>query len=504
MKSSFEKGLQNAEEEPLFAAFANASDEDMREFLLHELRNDERMASRFVASFGSFDVKGRKKALRSELASIRSEYSHRGFIDYRDSLSFESEYCEAIRSSLEPLVHKGDAEGLFALLETVISHFRGICIDDSNGFVTTTFGLCCDFWEEAFRLTPSVGVSKRIDGMCKLARKFESAKKEADLDWFIIPELYKIPARILAEDKHHAANIIELADERIACLQTAAADELGTYERKRAALNENPSLHTYVYRPHAAFEIDEWALFRLKAMDACGASLDKICLFASDYTTDCSKILLALADICCARGETRLAVVELSRWLVASRPDQKYAAEEVCLRLLDAQLECGMNDHYRDMLATMLRVSPMRKVSAVSLLRRYKKCFEPVAWPAEREKLFARIDNVTVLCDCLAEEGFHQRIYDIACESERFNYRRYENELLDVAPEYVLEQYKESAMSEFDRACDRRGYRSAAKELKHILGLPGGGDEARKLAAQLRVKYPRKIALHDELAKIGL
>ena len=146
-----------------------------------------------------------------------------------------------LESYLEPPAQRGDADALFALLDVAIMHFRGVHIDDSNGFVTGTMDMLNAYYEQAFSATPADCVPARIRDVCKLADKIEGAQREGDFDDLIAPELRFIPARLFAGNSQFAAEIVGLADERIACLRLRAQHEREELRRRWPGLaQKNP------------------------------------------------------------------------------------------------------------------------------------------------------------------------------------------------------------------------------------------------------------------------
>ena len=219
---------------PLRRAVENAGEEDIRRFLLEELASDERMAARFVARYGGLDVKGLKKALKSELSAIKREYSSGAFIDWRSSLDFESEYCSAISSYLDPVVAKRDADAIFELLEAALASFRTVHIDDSNGFAATAFDMMKRYWGKVLLYTPRAQVPERVIYLSELADKVDSSTREGDFDWFVAEELRALPVDFCAGDPDLAPLAIGLIDKRMAQLHDQVARERAEEERRRA------------------------------------------------------------------------------------------------------------------------------------------------------------------------------------------------------------------------------------------------------------------------------
>lgn len=482
------------------AALKSAGDADVREFLIESIALDERLAARFVSRFGQHDPREEAKLLRSELAAIRKQYARGGFIEYRDAWDFERDYQDAIDLHLQPFARSGDGSALFSLLEVAVTHFCGISIDDSEGFSSSTFSLLHDYWVTAFGLVPAEEVPKRVKGIERLVEKLESSARAEALNWYVAPELLDIPMELFSSDPEYAGCVIELCDRRIDTLGKRAEEERARREWEYAVRSKYA--RGVGWATPAEFEQRRWALRRMEAMESLERSLDEIGLFARPFFGS-DTVLLAFADVCERYGECGRAVEALSHTLEEGRL-QGFCADGVRLRLLDAYASAEMREEEVELLAEMLQAPELpHGASAAQLLQRYRQRATYDDWEAERERLFAGMSSKLTLCDCLLEEGLDQRIYDIAKQSERFPVSRYQDALLRVDSEFVLQWYAVDALAGFDRAYDRRGYRGAARRLVELAELPGGCDAARKAADELRQRFPRKTALHDELAKAG-
>lgn len=498
--------------EEVSRALENSNTDDAKAFLADVLAEDERASARFMATFGPRDVKAQKKALRSELASIRRAHAYRGFIDYREARPFEREYQDAIESFLGPASTRGDADALFELLETVVMHFRRISIDDSDGFVTDTFALLSDYYHKAFLRLEGSKVERGVKRLCSLAHKIATAKEEAELDWFLVPELYRIPAELYADDAGLAPVIVKLCDFRLAELTEKAMVERAEYARRvretfpgAPASTRNAAMSTFRYKSSAEYEADRWACYRVRALSAAGHPLDEVEDFALAHA-DSADVLLALADACEVAGNASRAMDDLERAI--DQPQEVLGSggiDKLRLRLVSLYHAAGRTDREQELLVELLQQHrPPQDVSVLDLLHRVKATVQQDQWPGFRKSLLSGMSSRYALCDCLVDEGMTEEVYRLAKQTPDFDIHRYETVLVGVDPSFVIDRYRQEAVDEFGHAYDRRGYRSAAKRLAHLATISGGGSKAAKdTAREMRNRYPRKTALDDELSKAG-
>lgn len=80
---------------------------------------------------------------------------------------------------------------------------------------------------------------------------------------------------------------------------------------------------------------------------------------------------------------------------------------------------------------------------------------------------------------------------------------RFERFLSDAHPEPYIDRYIKDAVSRMGYENDRRAYRDVAADTAHAASLPGGQGPAQKAASSIRVEYPRRHALLDELRSAG-
>ena len=83
------------------------------------------------------------------------------------------------------------------------------------------------------------------------------------------------------------------------------------------------------------------------------------------------------------------------------------------------------------------------------------------------------------------------------------NFCTYEPSLREWDSERSLKLYVRALKSEMDWASDRKEYRRVAGHLHELETYPGGGEEARRLAAFWHEYHKRRPAMKDELCRAG-
>lgn len=137
-------------------------------------------------------------------------------------------------------------------------------------------------------------------------------------------------------------------------------------------------------------------------------------------------------------------------------------------------------------------------------LSRLKNCTPPEEWGgmfaailAEAKRPFERMHlyHFEAMYDALVEELTQYPYLE--------NFRTYEPSLREWDSERTLKLYVDALKFEMDRVCDRKEYRRVVGHLRELEAYPGGGEEARKLAAYWHEYYKRRSAMKDELCRAG-
>ena len=90
-------------------------------------------------------------------------------------------------------------------------------------------------------------------------------------------------------------------------------------------------------------------------------------------------------------------------------------------------------------------------------------------------------------------------------ESLNVDFERYESFLLESGhSDFLVSRWIDIAEERRAKA-EKKGtqYDRLGEALAHLAALPGGEKPARKMANELRSKYPKRPALHRELEKAG-
>lgn len=483
---------------------AQASDEDVRAFLADLLAHDDQLAYRFRMRVGAPDVATAKKALTHELSQIVRAHANRGFIDYRAAYDFERDCLDAVEDALAPFERRGDADAFFTLVDAVLTSLRHVHIDDSDGFFSTTLSVLRTYWDAAFdALADPKAVTKRAKKLLARAEHIRSAKQEGDNDWFLVDQLEDYVVDRFVDDPDQAALVLDLADARIEEYRRA-------FEREQAAGRAEAQRSAATYPARVAPLHDTctplWVAVRLRSMRALGITVDEMLAFAGPHLQS-QTVAEAVADLLEQAGETARAARLFERLL--RREDMaKHVRRFLLLRLRTWYVALGEKDHLQEALRTLLVEDDgyAHDGGAAALWAELKAAVDPADWPRVSNEVLGGMRSPAARCDCLAAEG-HVDDLAAALEGGACGYRTpvsYEGLLREDHADVLVRWYVQRVEGDMSGyASGRQAYRKSIKVLAHLAGLPGGFDEAARIAASWREEYPRRRALMEELAAAG-
>lgn len=116
---------------------ANATNEELKKFIVDAAKQDESVASMVVARFANASSSAELKRIEAEFEQIITGNSDRyGFINYKASYRFEREFDEYLRKIVVQLISANKIWLAFEVLQSVILQLGYLEIDDSNGTIS--------------------------------------------------------------------------------------------------------------------------------------------------------------------------------------------------------------------------------------------------------------------------------------------------------------------------------------------------------------------------------
>lgn len=369
----------------------------------------------------------------------------------------------------------------------------------------TALSVLRTYWDAAFDALPNAkAMTAYVKKLLAQAEGIQAAEQEADIDWFLVDQIEEYVVERFADSPDQAGLVLGLADARIAACRRAF-ERRQKEERDRAARAAQAG-RAWGAVPMYDIHTPRWVAVRLRAMRASVASTDEVLAYADPYLQS-QTVAEAAADLLDEAGETERAV-RLYERLLAREGVEKHVRRFLLQRLKDWYAVLGENESLVVALRTLLVEADGYEGSGVvaALWNELEATVVSADWPQVSNNVLAHMQSAAARCDCLAAEG---RIDELAAalEGGDCGYRTpasYEDQLLGEHADVLVRWYATCAEDNMaGHVSGRKAYRKSIEILAHLADLPGGAEEANRIAASWREKYPRRPALLEELAAAG-
>lgn len=465
------------------------SGREMQDLLQTLALEDARIRRRIISRFSTPDGGYVQSDLIREINSIWSRYEYRGFIDYRHSIAFERELCDALVDAVRPLMRDETLTEAFETTYSFLLHLESIQIDDSNGFFTSTMDLCSRIWEQIAMLAQrSDRAAYVLRHMCNTLCLFVSenpARDVAEIYWHLSNSTTTYLVESFPYDDELARMILELIDRKLA---------------------EEPSSKGS-WSGYSDFARSTWAARRLTVMKRLGRALRERLDFAQPYLHH-HAIRLSFVDEMKERGDFDDAIALLLEG--RNGYDETYRSTAFAAELAELYELSGDIDLACGEMRTLVVNENGVGGKDTRWFEKLKNLTPPESWAALRDELLSSAKDGRCRRSCLALEGLYDRLMSDIEETggemwggKLAEIRRFRKELGPLYPERLLPAYRasiEKTLSGY--GCNRATYQSVVS-LMFEMDEIDGGTASEELATFIREKYKRRSALMDELTKAG-
>jgi len=443
---------------------ANASDQQVRDFLTRVLTADGRLAQQFKTMVSPAASKEALLEYRLLITSLfQSHMDRSGFIDYRAARAFGNDVADFMQGDVQQMITDQRLGLAFDVVAVIAERVTNLDIDDSDGETMFIVQECVDAWEQ-------------------IVQQADLTLRRQMFQWF----------------QQHVEGSLEPFDEAIIdfIFQNFTEPEflqakLTLSDQQLKKNQATPDGWNYDYTGGV------WTMHRLEVMsqlkvapqeinDFCQANLqfDDVRQFAVDQSVaqkdypEAVQLLLGGKQ----RGEAqRLRGVTL-----------KFSRQ-----LKDVYRASGQSAAYDRELWELLTVTD---AADLTLYQELKEQTAAAKWPAERTRLFAAMPAAADLKPLYAEDHLYPELLAaVVAEDDLQGVMTYEDQLKPKYDDALLAKYVQVAQARAQSTGTRKQYRQLVSLLNHMLTYPSGYAAANKLVQDWRATYPRRTAMLDEL-----
>lgn len=439
-----------------------AKEEDVRAFLVDELKSDADLARRFRRYIGMPLSQEDIVAYIRYIDNLFYTHSDRyGNIPYSEASYVSDELSSFLRREAESLIEGKQYEGAFDLstyvFEKVASDFADSEID--SGWVAH---VCVDIWHNIAELC-DISLKKRMFATMQnyLYQVFDEDMKEY-AENFLFESF---------SEKQFLADKAELVDEMIK-LYASAKDKWP-----------------------AEYVLETWFVRKLNIMKQMHIPQTQIEAFIKENIRF-ESVRETYVDSCIEKGEYEKAI----QVLIEGRDDKTLSHFQVTnfsTRLKDLYKELGKDKEYENELWTLMMEF---RAGDLDMYKELKSLYTPLEWPIKREKIFFKYQSSFFLGEMYAEDKLYDRLIEyVTIQRGLSELQKYESCLKDEYSEMLLEKYAKEVDLMAQNASNRSQYRTLASILKHMQTLPNSKECVNTILLQFRAQYKRRSAMMDEL-----
>lgn len=447
-------------------AVQQATDLQLREFLIGALREDDRLFARFKSavcpSVSRSDLE-RCKRLIDE--AIRPYLEYDQYISYRDAPDFFDEMEDFLLDDIPALLQKGCVAEAFELTCYLFVQVTHVELDDSDGGMSTFIYQCIELWND-------------------ILEQADPPTEAQAYQWFTsyLGDL---------ENNDMADFLVDLWMERFSA-PAYLQDKLEFTARRAEAAQQDTGWY-------AEYEASKWVLLHITLMEEQGDSPQAVWEYGRQYWRY-AQIREYFVDKRIAEKDYpgAISILEESLKLDTEAPGLIVGYHE---KLKDLYQQTGNDAAYREQLWYLVTDGCPGQLD---LFRELKALYPPEVWPATREKIFDAIASSSNKARLYEEEGLYDRLVDYVSNSfGLYEVQKYRTALKARYPQQLLQKYT----AELDQAAacvsDRRTYQGQMDLLREMLEIEGGDAAVRAILSRWRVLYKRRRAMMEELEQLA-
>ena len=505
--------------------------DQLRSLLADELVYNDRLAYRIVSRFGELDAAEASRRFKAEARLLVSDYSRKGFIDWRASLDFEHEWYDLVDRTVSPFLDRNDACGAFDLSCTAFLQLQKVCIDDSNGFFTEATDQCRRFWDKILKDADDKLARHMLSWFLKTAGMPDQPKGDkACIAWLLKDVADEFVTKNFASKPAFAQVVQDNLDKRIEELPEKAENESKTVSASSSSPED-------IYRRAYLRGLERLVVPRLETMQVLGCSVEEVRAYAGNYLS-AHAVRDWLIDSAEAAGDDAYALTLLeaarkaakkagqeaerrareadsrkkgrSAWWVPRNPAiARRNAEQDIFTWSDLErlyhLHVKVGDHEAAM-ADLMELAAHG--SSLKWWRELRSNVPESRWPVLRASLLAKTPDYA-RSQLYIEEGMGDELLKVIQEQSR------RDQLLGIPipdgkgfdllakthPRELLDIMRGTCDSR-TRSTNRKTYQDIAREMKRMEKVPGGKEYAQAMRADYEKKFPNRLAMREEFAAI--
>ena len=441
----------------------NASDDDIRAFLLHLFNENPELVERFK-QFTSTD--NSIDSMTNELLEIIRYYQYdHNYINTDNTVPFCENYGDVVFKWVNLLKQKEEYSKAIRFLIEAHDILGSLDIDADEG---QPYGLSY-YMNEAFSdILPYMDISERKEAFDLLRQHLYTMKNAS----FKIDIVETLLCRFVGDE--YAKSQLDFVEEQY--------DYFGDY----------PSIFNREYM--VGFFADNY----LEFLEKNNASKKEIKAVYKKYWKYGS-VRMSCVQSYINDKEYDQALKYLDKCIKLDYKDQSFLKRDIEMKK-DIYQKQGNREGYREMMKAL--VLDFRDTGIEEYIE-LKNLYTSEEWVKERDSIIKQINSDWFLCAIYAEEKLYKQLLDsIVKSNDKRLLVQYTDLLKDKYPKQLLHMYRVAVEKEAERASNRSYYRQLVQDLRVMKCITGGDKEVDEIITKWKDQYKKRTAMMDELSQL--
>lgn len=441
----------------------DASDDDIRSFLLQLFNENPELVERFK-QFSSTD--NSMDAMTNELLEIIRHYQYdHNYINTDHTVPFWEDYEKCVFKWFDLLEEKKEYFNAIHFLAEAYNILDSLDIDDDE---QQPYALSYYINEAFTYVLPYIDISERKEVFDLLRQQFYSMKNYA----FKIDLVETLLSRFIGDE--YVESQLDFVEEQY--------DYFGKY----------PSIFD------REFMINSVVNDYLELLEKNNASKKELKAVYKKYWKYDSVRMNCVRE-CLLNKEFDQALKYLDKCIKLDYKDQALYKRDIKMKK-DIYKKQGNKEGYREMMKVI--VLDFRDAVIEEYIE-LKNLYTIEEWVKERDSIIKQIKSDWLLCDIYAHENLHKQLLDSIIKSNNKSLlKQYTHLLKDEYPEQLLYMYRVAVETEAEYARSRSYYHQLVRDLRAMKRIDGGDKVVDEIIKKWKDQYKNRTAMMDELSRI--
>jgi hypothetical protein len=445
---------------------SEASEDNVRKFLVQTLEGDEKLLIRFKSLISpNISINDMKRYKEQIDKKLRKYQGRSGFIEYGIARDFIRAMEEFLYEDVQTMLDNDFYIEAFELTNYVFVTVGNVDIDDSDGGTGMLSEHCYEIWQDIINTVD-------IDD------------KRYIFDWFI---------------SHMNGSVIDYMEDYIEQIVMEEFTEDEFMQEKMIFIDKKV---TDAEKNDDSWRRDyysgKWAIIYINMMESGGSTWDDIEQYCKKHWSS-SAVRKYYIDRCvkCKEYDKAIDVLQESLKIDSAL---RGLVNDYSMKLKDIYQLCGKTEKYVEQLWQLVT---LHSPGSLELYKELKDQYEETEWVLLREKIFSALPSHSGIDKLFREEGLYDRLMTYVKNSfGLYALGAHKDILIKHYPDEILEKYKNEVESMASKPSDRKRYKELASILKSMKKIPGGEKVVSQILIHWRVNYSNRPAMMDELKRL--